>query len=173
MTTLQFGLLLAALLIGYALIHIRLMRFENHLRDLAALKVVNERLQGVSDVLSRVELSSVEERLEQMLEQLAQLARIGARLEQALQRSREQALPAATGAESPAEKIRALVESRLLSLGYHRLRLLSDLSSVTMADEVEVIVECEKNQMTHKGKVVTCNGEIRDVSLQSVTQVFP
>jgi len=173
MTTIQFGLFIAAVLIGFGLIYLQLLRFQTHLRDVSALKGVNDRLQGVSDALARMNLTNVEERLELILNQLSQLGGSCKRLERAVEQSRELAAPAGAAAESPAERIRALVETRLFSLGYRRLRLLTDLSSAKIADEVEVVVECEKNQMTHKGKVVACNGEIRDVSLQSVTQAFP
>ena len=73
MSTLQFGLFFAALLIGYVLVHIRLVRFEKYLREVSALKVVNERLQGVTDVLSRVDLAAVEERLEMIHGRLGEL----------------------------------------------------------------------------------------------------
>ena len=174
MSTLQFGLFFAALLIGYVLVHIRLMRFEKYLREVSALKVVNERLQGVSDVLSRVDLNAVEERLEMLIGQLSELGQVGGRLEQLLERERDRApsVPAAIEA-ADGDRIRALVETRLLSLGYRHLRILTDLDSATMAEEIEVTVECEKNQTAYKGKVVTARGEIRDVNLQSVTQAFP
>jgi hypothetical protein len=175
MTTLQFGLFFAALLIGYVLIHIRLMRFETYLREVSALKIVNERLQGVTEVLNRVDLAVVEERLEMMCERLGSLSEIGERIERALERtSREPAGVAALPvAVSAGERIRALVETRLLSLGYRNLHILTDLASASGGEELAVTVECEKNQTTFKGKVVTCNGEIRDVNLQSVTQAFP
>lgn len=174
MTTLQFALFFAALLIGYVLVHIRMMRFETYLREVSALKVVNERLQGVADVLTRVSLDAVEERLDMIQAELRQLGKIAVRVEQALERSHERAAAVPLPAEAtPSERIRALVETRLLSLGYHQLRILTDLSKARMSDEVEVTVECEKNQMSYKGKVSTCNGEIRDVNLQSVTQAFP
>jgi len=174
MSTLQFGLFFAALLIGYVLVHIRMVRFEKYLREVSALKVVNERLQGVTDVLGRVDLASVEERLEMIREQLGDLGEIGERLEQAIERSGARAdVPVPVVSVSAGERIRALVETRLLSLGYRHLRLLTDLDSASMADEIEIRVECEKNQTAYKGKVVTCKGEIRDVHLQSVTQAFP
>jgi len=174
MSTLQFALFFAALLIGYVLVHIRLVRFEKYLREVSALKVVNERLQGVTDVLSRVDLHAVEERLELIHGRLGELGDLGERLEQAVERVSERedvVLPAAIA--TAGERIRALVETRLLSLGYHNLRVLTDLTAVGMTDELEVTVECDKNQTAFKGKVVTCNGEIRDVNLQSVTQAFP
>ena len=54
MTTLQFAVFFAALLVGYVLVHVRLVRFETYLREVSALKVMNERLKGLSDVLTRV-----------------------------------------------------------------------------------------------------------------------
>ncbi len=174
MDTLQFTLFFAALLIGYVLIHLRLVRFEKYLREVSALRVVNERLNGVAEALTRVNLDRVEDRLEMIHAELGALVEISGRLEQAVARSREQAAVANQAAgPTVVERIRDLVETRLLSLGYRNLRILTDLSSVAFADEVEITVECQKNQMIFKGKVVTGNGEIRDVDLQSVARSFP
>jgi hypothetical protein len=174
MTTLQFAVFFAALLVGYVLVHVRLVRFETYLREVSALKVMNERLKGLSDVLTRVDLEPVEDRLDLIGNELHSLVVIASRFEQAGTRERDTAVPpiAAPG-DTAGERIRALVETRLLSLGYRNLHILTDLSAATFADELEVAVECEKNQMARKGKVITCNGEIRDVHMQSVAQTFP
>ena len=175
MDTLQFALFFAALLVAYVLVHIRLVRFEAYLKEVSALRGVNERLQGLVDALSRVDLTPVEERLDLVHAELRRMLESSTRLEHIVARRREQpAAVAATSSEaSPMERIRALVETRLLSLGYHNLRILTDLSSATLAEELEITVECQKGQMVHKGKVVTGNGEIHDVDLQSIVQTFP
>jgi hypothetical protein len=174
MTTLQFAVFFAALLIGYVLVHVRLVRFETYLREVSALKVVNERLKGLSDVLTRVDLEPVEDRLDVIASELRNLAAIAQRFEQLGTRERDVVVhQSGPPAETPGERVRALVETRLLALGYRNLHILTDLSGATFADELEVSVECEKNQMARKGKVITCNGEIRDVHMQSVAQTFP
>ena len=63
--------------------------------------------------------------------------------------------------------------ARLLQLGYRRLRLLGDLSDVQFTDEVEVQVEAERNGMPCKGRVVSRNGSVSDVHIQTVAQSFP
>jgi len=75
--------------------------------------------------------------------------------------------------ESPATRIVAMIETRLLQLGFRHLRLIGDLSGVQMADEVEVQVEVERNGMPYKGRVVMRNGSVHDVNVQSVAQAFP
>lgn len=175
MDTLQFALFFAALLVAYLLVHVRLVRFEAYLKEVSALRTVNERLQGLVDGLGRVDLTPVEERLDLVHAELRRMLESSTRLESIVARSKEQAtvVAAAGASSSPMEKVRALVETRLLSLGYRNLRILTDLSAVTLEEEIEVTVECEKNGMVHKGKVVTGSGEIRDVDLQSVVQTFP
>jgi len=174
MSTLQFALFFAALMVGYLLVHVRLVRFETYLREVSALKVVNERLKGVSDSMTRVNLEPVEDRLDMIHAELRGLSEAASRLEHALSRAREHAPVASSGAGvSDGERVRALVETRLLALGYRNLHILTDLSTVSFSEEQEIVVEAEKNQMQCKGKVVTVNGELRDVYLQNVAQAFP
>jgi hypothetical protein len=78
------------------------------------------------------------------------------------------ALPEAAGA-----RIAALVEGRLLQLGYGNLQILTDLSDVQADRDVEVQVECERNSMPAKGRVLVRNGAVRDVALQTVAHMFP
>jgi len=173
MSTLQFALFFAALLVAYLLVHVRLVRFETYLREVSALKVVNERLKGVSDSMARVNLEPVEDRLDMIHAELRGLAELASKLQQAAARARETAAAPVGADHSVAERIRALIETRLLAMGYRNLRILTDLSSVSYADETDIAVEAEKNQMPCKGVVVTTNGELRDVHFQSVAQSFP
>ena len=71
------------------------------------------------------------------------------------------------------DRIRSAIEARLLSLGYGGLRILTDLSEADLDDELEVMVECEREHMPSKGTVVTRNGGIVDVRLSSASQSFP
>lgn len=173
MNALQFSLFFAALLVAYLLVHVRLVRFETYLREVSALKVVNERLKGVSDSMTRVNLEPVEDRLDMIHAELRGLAEMAAKLEHTASRVREVSTPEVTASEPAGERIRGVVETRLLALGYRNLRLLTDISAATMSDEIEIVVEAERNQMPCKGRVLTVNGEVRDVYLQSVAQSFP
>lgn len=175
MDTLQFSLFFAALFIGYLLVHLRLVKFEAYLREISGLKLLNERFQGVSDVLARINLDHVEDRLDMLQQELRSLVEIAQRLERSTSRARQHVEPVASASSTPsaAERIRALIETRLLSLGYGNLHIVSDLSEASYEDEFTSTVECDKNQMAYKGKVTTCNGEVRDVSLDSVSQAFP
>jgi hypothetical protein len=171
MTTTQFALFFAAILIAYVLVHARLVRFEKHLREIAGLKPLNERLKGVSDVLERVRLDRVEELLGQLHEDLQSLLEAHGTLERELLRAKPMA-PAGEGV-SAGERIRAAVEARLLALGFGDLRILSDLRDASVDGETSVQVECARHNMVSKGKVTARNGAIVAVELKPVAQTFP
>lgn len=177
MSPLQFSLFFVALLIAYLLVHVRLIRFERYLQEVAVLRQLNERLQRLSDVFEGLSLEGVEDRLEALQADVRAATEAVGRLERVAVRS-QPAPPApmptpAEAAGTDSQRIRALVETCLIGLGYHDLHILSDLDDVSLDDEVEVVVECEKGQTVHKGKVVTRHGAIRDVHLKSIVQAFP
>ena len=87
--------------------------------------------------------------------------------------ARDGVAPVVAPAGSPAERIRRVVEERLLSLGYRNLRILTDLSEASLDEETSVQVECERRNMACKGKVKTINGGISDVELHNIVQSFP
>ena len=72
MSPLQFTLFFAALLVGYVLVHLRMVRFEAHLRELGRLRRIEEelvaldarveQLGGPSHADARRPLSSLEPR---------------------------------------------------------------------------------------------------------------
>lgn len=171
MTTLQFSLFFAALLVAYLLVHYRLMRFERYLKEIAGLKLLNERLKSVSDVLERVRLDTVEERLGALHEDLGRVEGAVQRVERAI--ARPVVASAEASGPSAGDRIRAAIEQRLLALGYGDLRILGDMSGVGGDDTIEVRVECEKGSMPFKGSVIARNGAVLDVRLRSVAQSFP
>jgi hypothetical protein len=177
MTILQFSLFFAALLVAYMLVHLRLLRFERYLREITGLKLLNERLERVAQSLERVRLDRTEQSLTLLHEDLVGIAEGQVRLERALRRSEAVAPPtvvAAAGQDlTPAQRIRDTVALKLMAMGYGNLRVLSDLGSASLDDRTEVVVECERNLVGYKGKVVTHNGAVVDVQMQSVTQAFP
>ena len=178
MTLPQFSLFFAAILIAFVLVHYRLIRFERYLKEIVGLKQLNERLKGVSDSVERVRLDRVEEQLSLLHDDLGRIEEAQQGVARALGRATSQkpvtiAGPAESHTPSPSDLIRGAVETRLLSLGYGNLRILSDLSEAELDDAYEVRVECEKQRMQHKGVVVTRNGSVVDVQLRSVQQVFP
>lgn len=171
MTNLQFSLFFVALLVGYIMIHLRLARFETHLREVSHLKLLNERLKGVADHLEGLRLDRIEEGLSLLHEDLEQVRDATLRVERSNARIAADGGSAAVGG-SPADKIRAAIESRLLGMGYGNLRILADLSDASLDDELEILVECDKNHMPSKGRVITRNGSVQDVQLQSVAGTF-
>ncbi len=84
-------------------------------------------------------------------------------------------MPAGTAAaaETPAARIQALVETRLLQLGYRNVQMLTDLSEVALHGDADVQVECERGGMATKGRVQIRNFGVRDVAMQDVTPMFP
>ncbi len=179
MSTLQFSLFFAALLIGYVLVHVRLGRFERYLQEVAGLKQLNERLERVAQSIERVRLERTEQALALLHEDLGGVAEACARVERAVRRSGENAPAAVTVAAPTSEpvsapaRVRDAVTDRLLALGYRNLRVLSDLANASLDERIEVTVECEKSQLSYKGKVVVQNGAVVDMQLQSVNQAFP
>ena len=192
MTPLQFSLFFAALLVGYVLVHLRMIRFEEHLQKLAGIRSLDDRLRSLDDrvhkmteSMAKVSMERVSAQLERLHEDLEDLREATTDVRQAVVQIPTPAVVtvasedgafsdrAATIAESPATRIVALIETRLLQLGYRHLRLLGDLSGAQMADEIEVQVEVERNGMPYKGRVVMRNGSVHDVNVQSVAQAFP
>ena len=177
MSTLQFSLFFAGLLVAYLLVHLRLSRFERYLQEIGGLKALNERLERVAQSIERVRLDRTEQGLAQLHDDLVAIAEGQTRAERALRRVETVPTPAALTAAvvetSPAQRIREVVAHRLLSMGYGNLRLITDLSTASLDDRTEVLVEGERNHIGYKGKMVTRNGAVLDVQLQSVTQAFP
>ncbi len=174
MDALQFSLFFAALLVAYILVHVRMVRFEKYLREVAGIKTLNERLQSVADGFDRLRLDRVEELLGQLHEDLDAIAKSSLRVERAVGKAGGAAPAAGSGLDrSPGERVQAVVETRLLDLGYSNLRLLTDLSGVVLEEQMEVQVECERDHMPHKGRVTTRNGAIVDVQIQPAAQSFP
>ncbi|MFT4841948.1 MAG: hypothetical protein ACI90M_002417 [Candidatus Azotimanducaceae bacterium] len=192
MTDLKFSLFFAALLVGYLLVHLRMIRFEEHLQKLAGIRAIDDRLRTLDDRVKHLAEASGKGNLDRVSAQLDKLHEDLEDLREATieVRSAVVQIPAPTvvaavaddgsnsdrsaaQSESPATRIVAMIETRLLQLGYHNLRLLGDLSDVQMADEIEVHVEGERNGMPFKGRVIMRNGSVHDVNLQSVAQAFP
>ena len=75
--------------------------------------------------------------------------------------------------DSGAARLIVLVETRLMQLGYHDPRLLTDLGDVPFDREIEVQVEAWRGGMPVKGRVLLRNGSVRDVAMQTVAPMFP
>lgn len=192
MSDLQFTLFFAALLVGYVLVHLRMIRFEEHLQKLAGLRNIEDRIRSLDVHVEQMAQSSGSPGLERVTQQLERLHEDLEDLREATSEVRSaivhipmpDVVPvsgengalsevAAVRAESAGTRIVALIETSLLQLGYRKLRLLGDLSDVQFGDEIEVQVEVERNGMPFKGRVVMRNGSVHDVNVQSVAQSFP
>jgi len=189
MSPLQFTLFFVALLVGYVLVHLRMVRFEEHLQKLAGIRSLDERLKSLDDCVRALAESVDKKGMGRVTEQLDRLHDDLEDLREATERAAETTVqipsvapseagdvPVAERAarnETPANRIVAVIETRLLQLGYRNLRLLGDLTGAQFTDEVEVQVEAERNGMPCKGRVVMRNGSVSDVHVQPVTQAFP
>lgn len=191
MSVLQFALFFVAILVGYFLLHLRLVRFEEHLQKLAGIRSMDDRLRGLDERLQllvesfeKVRLDRVEAKLERLHEDLEDLREATGDVRQAVVQipAPPTVVPLAEGgavssvpAESAGSRIAALVESRLLQLGYGNVSILTDLT-VVRGDrdrDVEVQVECDRGNMPVKGRVLIRNGSVRDIALSTVVQMFP
>ena len=192
MSDLQFTLFFAALLLGYVLVHLRMIRFEEHLQKLSGLRNIEDRIRSLdvhveqmAELSGNVSLERVTKQLERLHEDLEDLREATSEVRSAMVHipmpdvvsvggdTGSLSDVAAVRAESAGTRIVALIETALLQLGYRKLKLLGDLSDVQFGDEVEVQVEVERNGMPFKGRVVMRNGSVHDVNVQSVAQSFP
>lgn len=180
----QFGLFFVALLVGYVLVHLRLVRFEEHLQKLAGirslddrLRQLDERLAQLVDAFGKLHIERIEGQLGRLHEDLEDVRDATSAVQHAVvQIPSVPSVPSAPGEAprvSPTARLVETVESRLLQLGYHDIALLTDLSAVDPLRDVELQVECWKGGMLAKGRVLVRNGSVRDVALQSVAPMFP
>ncbi|MBL8750831.1 MAG: hypothetical protein JNK78_16845 [Planctomycetes bacterium] len=190
MSVLQFSLFFTALLVGYFLLHLRLVRFEEHLQKLAGIRSMDDRLRSLDDRLlqlvtafEKVGLERIEARLERIQEGLEDLREATTDVRHAVVQipaaspaqvdQRASSTPSETSVAPVAASIANLVEARLLQLGYSNIDVLTDLRGARVDEQIEVQVECERSGMPAKGRVIVRNGSVRDVALQTVAQMFP
>ncbi|MCB9887269.1 MAG: hypothetical protein H6838_17395 [Planctomycetes bacterium] len=182
MDLLQFSLFFVALLVGYVLVHLRLARFEEHMQKLAGIRTLDERLRILAESFEKLRLDKLEQQLERLHDDLVDLREATTDVRQAVYEIPQptvvhaaavEAAGVAPIVESPGARVLALVETRLVQLGYGKIQVLTDLSEVRAEREVEVHVECERAGMSTKGRVVVRNGAVRDVILQNVATMFP
>lgn len=187
MDAMQFSLFFVALLVGYVLVHLRLLRFEEHLQKLAGirglddrLRTIDDRLRVLADGLDPARLQRVDAGLQRLHEDLEDLREATAGVQHAIVQIPVPSVPAGDAApaaaaafEAPWQRVVTLVENRLLQLGYHDVQVLTDLGDARPEREVEVQVECARGGMPVKGRVVVVNGSVRDVALQTVAPMFP
>ncbi len=184
MDVVQFALFFVALVVGYVLVHLRLVRFEEHLQNLGGiralddrLRLLDDRLRQLAEAFEKVRLDRVEGQLERLHEDLEDLREATAGVQHAVVRIPPPVapteVPAPVAAEPAAARVVALVENRLLQLGYHDVVVLSDLTHADFGRELDLQVECWRGGMPVKGRVQVRNGSVRDVALQTVAQMFP
>ena len=182
MDPLQFSLFFAALLIGYLLLHVRVARFEQHLEKLVLLRSVDDRLRQLDDRMQllgqsvdRIRVERVEAQLERLHDDLQELREVTGNLPPAVIQAAAPVAPPVgdAPAEAPAARIVAAIENRLMQLGYRDVQILSDLQRLDPAVDAELQVECWRGGMPSKGRVLVRNGAVRDVAVQTVTQMFP
>lgn len=184
MDLLQFSLFFVALVVGYVLVHLRLVRFEEHLQKLAGIRNLDDRLVQIDDrlrvlveTIDRMRFDRLEGQLERLHEDLEDLREATTDVQHAVVQIPPPATTAPLAAErasaTPQARIVALVEARLLAMGYHDIDVLTDLAGVDLQRDLEVQVECWRGGMPIKGRVMLRNGSVRDVALQSVAQMFP
>jgi hypothetical protein len=187
----QFSLFFVALVVGYVLVHLRLVRFEEHLQKLGGIRGLDDRLRALDDRLGklgetfdRIRVDRVEDGLDRLHEDLQDLRETTASVQHAVVQIPAPQAPAPAPAptvvvtneptpEPQPNRILALVESRLLQLGYHDIDVLTNLEQADVSREVEVLVECWRGGMPVKGRVLVKNGSVRDVAIQTVATMFP
>lgn len=187
MDALQFSLFFVALVVGYVLVHLRLVRFEEHLEKLAGIRGLDDRLRAIDDRLrtlgeavDKVRFDRLERGVDRLHEDLEDLREATVKVQHAVVQippppppptpTQE---PTRTSEPTVAAAILGLIESRLLQLGYHDIDVLTDLDRVEATGDADVVVECWRGGMPQKGRVHVKNGSVRDVALQTVVNMFP
>jgi hypothetical protein len=82
------------------------------------------------------------------------------------------------GGDQQAAGLAERVVTRLLSLGYERVQLVTTLAEIELllgsdARDGEIIVEARRDGAACKGKVLVRGGMIRDLQIQSAYSTFP
>ena len=73
MSDLQFALFFAALLVGYVLVHLRMVRFEAYLQNLVGIRTLDERLRSLDECVKQLAERSGSANLERVSAQLERL----------------------------------------------------------------------------------------------------
>ena len=151
----------------------RLKSFERHverLQDLAVLRERVERLAGAQPELDLrrlehvlLDLRDAQKRTEERM--LALIEGTRANLSSSLP------VPAAAGTALLAERI----VTRLLSLGYERVQLVTPLAELEplLGGEGMAVVEARRDGVSCKGRVKLKGGAIQDVQMQAAYGAFP
>ena len=162
---------LAALMTGgVVLIARRLSSLELRLERLDDLDKLGQRVQRLAGELDRKELNA------HLQAKLTEISESDRRLRAALSELTRKVAdlePAPEGdAARPAVGPEDLAREHLASLGYERVRLLSDLGSLS-GRSGKVVFEASRGGAAHKGQVVVDEGVVRDVTTRSAYSAFP
>ncbi|MBK7644167.1 MAG: hypothetical protein IPJ19_14160 [Planctomycetes bacterium] len=151
----------------------RLRASEKHLarlEDLAALREQLERLAGATPELDLrrlehvlIDLRDAQKRSEERMLALIESTRAGA--------AAGQTVAVAAGGALLAER----VVTRMLSLGYERVQLVTPMAELEplLTGEGHVTLEARREGVVCKGRVKVRAGAIQDVQMQSAYSAFP
>lgn len=189
MDLLQFSLFFAAIVVAYILVHLRLARFarfESYLRELGELRVVPELMRRLQETLDKAKVERLEANMAPLHADLRDVLTALHKLERAVQEVADNlkvvreaaatspmAAATAPAGPTPRERVRELVERAVFAQGYRNLRIVGDLIGARLEGECTVQVEAERDGMPCKGKVVTCDGAVRDLDLRPAAAMFP
>jgi len=170
----QFALFFAAVVIGFVLVFLRTARTAPLLEELGRLRSVDDRLKAIEasllalrGQLNTTVLQDALEVLRGIHERLGQLGETAA-----APKVVEIPVPVRTEARA-VDSVRTLVENRLFGMGYRQVKILSDLPEQAGPEELQVLVECQRDDVACKGHLLLKNGAVLDVRLHSVLQMFP
>ncbi|MFO1052519.1 MAG: hypothetical protein U1F36_09925 [Planctomycetota bacterium] len=189
MSDLQFSLFFVAIIVGYLLVHARMVRLESWLARLGRLEALEQKLDKMQATLERIAADVGAEQhpvqpvsAEDPTAVRDALARVERVLRDGFAQLQSAATPIVVASATPQasvadasapERIRAVVETRLLELGYRDLRILGDLSEARLEERTEVRVEATRQHMPMKGIVAVRNASVVDIALQSAAKSFP
>src|SRR5690349_14766177 len=151
----------------------RLKTFEKHVERLQDLAVLRERVECLAGAQPELDLR----RLEHVLLDLRDThKRTEERMLALIESTRASAapglpVPAAAGTALLAERI----VTRLLSLGYERVQLVTPLAELEplLGGEGVAVIEARRDGVSCKGRVKLKAGAIQDVQMQAAYGAFP
>ncbi|MCA8970829.1 MAG: hypothetical protein KDC95_13630 [Planctomycetes bacterium] len=169
---LQFSLTFVTLVVLTLVLYLRLLRYEAYLEaEKEAMKSLNDRLQKLVDGLEALGTRRVED-------QLADIHDVLTGIRDGLD-GRSQVAVAALASAGGETRMHApsglidVVEAKLYNLGYTKVTVVTDLSSVDKERPVRVVVEAERDGALHKGHLVLSGTAVTEFEMQQSYTTFP
>lgn len=168
---LQSALIFITLVLLAVIVYTRLVRYEAHMREeKEGVHRLNDRLQSLVDGLGALGTRRLEDQLAQIQELLERIH------DQMSRRSTGVSMPLpdrSSERQSRGSGPIDIIEAKLYNLGYSRVTVVSDLAAADLSEPTRVVVEAEKEGVTHKGHLVIYGTSVTELEMQPSYTSFP